>query len=81
MTDFVQWLDTFVDEKGLDPDHIFEVEGPSGLNLIPLGNVLTAIKQAPESEQEGIRRKLIGLDFANAGVLGFFEHLAGALVI
>lgn len=78
---FSQWLDTFVEEKELDQEGILEVEGPSGLNLIPLASVLSAIKQAPEHEQTAIKDKLVKLDFVNADVNDFFKHLAGALAI
>lgn len=78
---FAQWLDTFVEEKGLDPERIFEVEGPSGLNFIPLGVVASAMKAAPASEQEAIKAMLVKLDFINADCNGYFKHLAKALVL
>lgn len=28
---FANWIDTLVEEKNLDPEHIFEVEGKSGV--------------------------------------------------
>lgn len=78
---FDKWLDTFIEEKGIDPDHIFEVQGDSGFNIMPLAVVLDAMKQAPRQEQEAIKDKIVRLDFANAPILPFFEHLAGALAI
>jgi hypothetical protein len=76
---FSKWLDTLVSEKGLDREHLFEKEGPSGLNIIPLGVVLDAIKSAPAHEQRGIKTMLVKIDFVNGSVLKYFEHLAGAL--
>jgi hypothetical protein len=78
---FSQWLDTFVEEKGLDPEHVFVKEGPSGTNLIPLANVLAALKQANDDEQNAIKKNLIRLDYFNSDVLGYFDHLSGALVM
>lgn len=79
---FAQWLDTFVEEKGLNPDHHFEKVGPSGqLNIIPLANVIEAMKITDKSEQAQIKKGLVLLDFRNANVMDYFEHLSGALAI
>jgi hypothetical protein len=78
---FAEWIDTFVDEKGLDTERLFEVEGPSGLNIIPLGVVVAAMKAAPAGEQEAIKAMLVKLDFINADCNGYFGHLAKALVL
>ncbi len=81
MTDeFVEWLDRFVDEKGLDRQHIFEVEGTQ-CNLIPLEVVLEHCAIAPEQEQSAILKMLVRLDFYNADVMDYFEHLARAIAI
>jgi len=78
---FSRWIDTFVSEKGLDRAQLFEVEGASGLNLIPLGVVVDRIKQAPAIEQAAIKSQIVRLDFANADVRGYFQHLAKALAL
>ena len=77
------WFDTFAEEKGWDLTEILEAEGPAwGLNLIPLGTVLSAIKSAPKGERDVIKRTLIKLDFADpAAPKKFMVHLAGALAI
>jgi len=75
-----KWLNKFVSEKGLDLEHLFEKEGPSGLNMIPLGVVLEHIRIAPEREQAAIKNMLVRIDFKNGNVMHFFDHLAGALV-
>lgn len=76
---FHRWIDTFVAEKGLDREECFEVEGPSGPNLIPLGCVIDLAKSAPATEQAAIKSQIVRLDFANADVRGFFKHLAKAV--
>ena len=78
---FANWLDTFVSEKGLDLNHWFEVEGDSGVNFIPLGCLLDAIKAASAGEQARIKTAIVRLDFVNAPVLPFFNHLAGAIAL
>ena len=79
MATFTQWLDTFVEEKGIYPEKSFEVTGPSGWNLIPVGCVIEAIKGAPSHEQAAIKTTLVKIDFLNGDVYHFFNHLAGAI--
>lgn len=76
---FDRWLDTLVEEKGLDTEEVFEVDGPSGVNWIPLGVIIEHIKIAPAHEQEQIKTVLVKIDFRNGDVMHFFEHLAGAI--
>jgi hypothetical protein len=74
------WIDTFVDEKGLDLEHRFDAYSPNGTwNSIPLGCVVDAIKATTEQERNEIRVTLIKIDFCNGDVLHYFQHLAGAL--
>jgi hypothetical protein len=81
-TAFTRWLDTLVDEKGLNTEHVFEKTSPNGtLNVIPLGSVLTKIKEAPTSEQAEIKKLLVMIDFRNGDVMHLFAHLAGALAL
>ncbi|MEB3023430.1 MULTISPECIES: hypothetical protein [Mycolicibacter] len=81
MSSIATWIDTFVEEKELDRDYLFEVPGPSGVNMIPLGAVVDTIKIAPAAEQAVIKRQLIALDFHNNDVPTYLRHLAGALAI
>ena len=78
---FEQWIDTLVEEKEMDPEQILEVEGPSGLNQIPLGVVIEAIKTAPAHEQKAIKEVVVWLDFLNADIVRYFRHLAQAIAI
>lgn len=78
---FAQWIDRLVDEKEFDRYHLFEKEGPSGLNVIPLQVVIDAIKSAPETEQDAIKDVVVRLDFRNADILKYFDHLAAALAV
>lgn len=78
---FARWLDTFIDEKGIDTDGIIEVAGPSGTNMIPVECLLDAIKIAPAIEQAGIKAMLVKIDFHNGDVMHFLNHLARAIAI
>lgn len=78
---FNRWLDTFISEKDLDMDHVFEVEGPVwGLHSIPLQVVVEHMKVAPAQEQAVIKTTIVKIDFRNGDVMHFFEHCAKALV-
>lgn len=77
MADFDTWIDTFIDEKGLDRDHRFEVEGPQwGWNSIPLASVIAAVKACTPAEQAEVKDTLVQIDFRNGDAMHFFEHLA-----
>ncbi len=79
---FNTWLDTFIEEKGLDLDHIFEVEGEQyGTNYIPFEVLIETIKNAPKSEQNGIKDMLVRIDFRNGNVMDYFKHLSKAIAI
>ena len=75
---FNKWLQTFIEEKGVSYNDM-EVEGPSGLNFIPLSVLIDAIKQASKDEQEYIKNTLVMIDFKNGDVMHFFKHLAKAI--
>ena len=77
---FGRWLNTFISEKNLDLEHVFEVEGPDwGMNSIPLGVVVEHMMIAPASEQAEIKNMIVRIDFRNGDVMDFFKHLAKAL--
>ena len=78
---FNKWLDTLVEEKGLDTEFTFEKEGEWGTNWIPLAVVIEAIKNTSAQEQAKIKNTLVMIDFKNGDVMHFFDHLAGALAI
>jgi hypothetical protein len=78
---FNKWLDTFVEEKGLDTEQLFEAEGPSGLNIIPLGVVLDHIKITTPAEKAAIKRMVVRIDFVNGDVTDYFRYLAQVIAI
>ena len=75
------WLNTLIEEKNLDTNHTFEVEGANGMNFIPLAVVIEHINIAGRYEQIKIKDILVKIDFANGDVMHFFNHLAQALAI
>lgn len=78
---FNEWLDTFIEEKGIDTNHTFEIEGKEwDKNYIPVGVVIEHIKITTKQEQEQIKDMLVQIDFRNGDVLHFFGFLAKAIV-
>jgi len=77
---FNKWLDTFIQEKGLNLETVFEVEGPVwGPNFIPCAVVIEHIKIAPKHERDAIKTMIVKLDFVNADIMDYFKHLAKAI--
>lgn len=77
---FSRWLNTFISEKGLDLDTIFEVVGPTGTtNWIPAQCIVDLMHQTSPREQAGIKAMIVRIDFANGNVMDYFKHLAKAV--
>lgn len=79
---FNTWLDTYIEESGIDLSECFEVEGPMyGTNYMQIQNVVDAVKQANETEKKAIKNTIVKLDFNNQPVTPFFKHLAKAIAL
>jgi len=78
---FSKWIDALISEKGINPQLTLEIEGDSGLNMMPLEVLVDAIKAAPKSERDQIKKTLVMIDFKNGDILHFFKHLARAIAI
>lgn len=78
---FDKWIDTFIDEKGIDRETMLEVEGPSGMNFIPVQCIVDMMKIAPEREQRVIKDTIVKIDFLNRDVLHYFKFLAKAVAM
>lgn len=76
---FSEWIDTLIEEKNINTDRIFEIEGASGINFIPVAVVIEHIKIATKQDQEKIKNMLIKIDFINGDICHFLNHLAGAI--
>lgn len=79
---FNTWLDTFLEEKGIDLDEIMEIQGKVyGTNFIPVSELVNQIKYAPLSEKQGIKNMLVRIDFHNSNIMDYLKHLAQAIAI
>lgn len=81
MKSFDRWIDTFIEEKGIDTEYLLTVEGLLGKNYIPVGCVIEAMKEAPKNEQQAIKNMIVKIDFVNGDVIDFFRHLAEAIAL
>lgn len=79
MKKFNEWLDTLIEEKGVDIEEVFVVE--AGLyEDMTYGCVIDAIKNTSKIEQQKIQNILVKIDFQNGDIKHFLRHLAKALV-
>lgn len=77
---FADSIDRYIAEKGLDTEHVFEVEGPEwGLNIIPLEVVVEAMKATSTREQHAIQEQLLLVELTGDDPMAYFGHLAKAL--
>ena len=76
-----KWLDTLVNEKGIDREEAIIIEGKSGVNFMTVETVLEAIKATGTQEQKAIKNTLVLIDFKNGDIVHYFRHLAQALAI
>ena len=79
---FNTWLDTFLEEKGIDLDEIMKIQGDVyGTNFISVSELVNQIKYAPLAEKQGIKEMMVKIDFHNASVMDYLKHLAQAIAI
>lgn len=80
---FATWLDTFIDEKGLNTERVFEVDTDDFWqhHTIPFGVVVEAAKNATTHEQAQIKNTIVRIDFLNGDPMHFFAHLAKGLAL
>ena len=76
---FNSWLDTFIEEKGIDLGQILEVKTDKNTHYFEVGNIIENIKATIPKEQEEIKKMIIKIDFYNGDVVDYFKHLAQAL--
>ena len=78
---FATWIDTFIAEKKINDSQIFEVEGMSGLNIIPVAVLVEALKATSSNEKAAIKKMIIKIDFLNGDIIHYFKHLSKAIAI
>ena len=76
---FNKWLDTFIEEKGIDLGQILEIKTENNTHYFEVGNIIENIKATTPEEQEEIKNMIVKIDFYNGDVVDYFKHLAQAL--
>ena len=78
---FKLWLDTFIKEKELPMDDVFEITKENNLNIFSYKSIYQYILISTPTEKEKIKKTIIKIDFFNGDVLHYFRHLANAIAI
>ena len=78
---FKLWLDTFIEEKELPMDDIFEITKDGNLNIFSYKSIYEYILISTPTEKEKIKKTIVKIDFLNGDVLHYFRHLANAIAI
>lgn len=76
---FNKWLDTFIEEKGIDLWQVIEIKTENNTHYFEVGNIIDNIKATTPEEQAGIKNMIVKIDFYNGDVVDYFRHLAQAL--
>lgn len=76
---FNKWLDTFIEEKGIDLEQVIEIKTETNIHYFEVGNIIANIKATTPEEQAGIKDMIVKIDFHNGDVVDYFRHLAQAL--
>jgi len=77
---FNTWIDTFLEEKGIDLEETFEIKTKLGTsNIIPYAVIIEHMKIASPADQNAIKELLIMIDFKNRDVKHFLRHLGQAI--
>ena len=74
------YLNTLLEEKGIDQEFILEVTNENGVNFMPVAIVVDFLSTAVPYVQEMSKQKLVEIDFHNGDVLDFFKYIAEILV-
>lgn len=77
---FQKWLETFLDEKGVDMSHSFTVDHRGTCHIVEMEFLKEVILKASKQEQSQIKDKIVYIDFKNGDVMHFFNFLAGAYI-
>ena len=76
---FEKWLEKFLEEKGVDLEDSFEVQGDSGLNIIQYGVVMELMIITGKEEQKAIKDMMVKIDFKGGDIKDYMRHLGQAL--
>ena len=77
---FEKWLDTFIDEKELDRNYVFEIKYEDTTHLMKFKALTESIIALPEKHRKKIKNKLIAINIRNGNFMDFLNYVAEALI-
>ena len=80
---FNNWIDTFIEEKGIDTNHTFEIEKNDTLHLIDIAMIVSFLKSeyfVDENAKAKIKSTFVKIDFLNGDVLDYLKFLAKGII-
>ena len=77
---FKQWLDTLIDEKELNRNHIFKIEYEGTIHLMKFQALIESIIALPEKHQNKIKDKLVAINVRNGDYMHYLNYVAEALI-
>lgn len=72
---FTKWLDTFLDEKGIDQEEILEFEVKEEKQFMPVAVVVEFMANSGKDNQKKLKDQLVKIDFHNANVRDFLIYI------
>lgn len=78
---FSKWLETFIQEKGIDLEDCFEVETDNQSHFMSYGVIVEHIMISSDHEKEQIKDMIVKIDFKNGDVKHYLRHLGKCLAI
>ena len=81
-SNFNNWIDTLIEEKEIDLNHIFTVSGEYNEHIIEVSNVIQHMKQNfNEEDKYKCYDKLVKIDFKNGNIYHFLGFVAQFMAI
>lgn len=78
---FTAWLDTFVEEKGLDLEGSFELMDVNDTwHLLNYGVVIEFIKGLEDEIQVKVKNTLVQIDYKNGDITHFLRFMAEGMI-
>ena len=76
---FNKWIDTFIEEIGIDLQKVIEIKTEKNTHYFEIGNIVENIKATTLEEQSTIKNTIAKIDFYNGDILDYFKFLAKIL--
>lgn len=73
---FSEWIEIFIDEKGIDRERMIDIDLENSFHMIPVGSVIEQLKAESDGTQAQAKDILVKIDFRNGDVMHFFGFLA-----